>query len=118
MIKIYPAGPIQGKDILETIRNINQGLNYTALLREQGFAPFPVFSDFMDIMRTKDVEITGENGIYEQSLAWMKHADALLMLPGWLHSRGAQAEKEKAKEWGIPVYLTIEELLEDRPMLG
>ena len=118
MIKVYPAGPIQGKDVLETIRNINSGLDHTAQLRELGFAPFPVFSDFMDIMRTTTIRILGEDGVYEQSIAWMLDADAVVMLPGWGHSTGAQQEKRVAEENGIPVFIGLEALASWRASLS
>jgi hypothetical protein len=108
MICVYPAGPIQGKDLLESLRNINAGMDWTARLRELGFAPFPVFCDYADIMRTKDVPMGGPTGVYEMSLAWMRHADCLFMLPGWESSKGAREERRIAEEQGIPVFDDLE----------
>jgi len=104
MITVYPAGPIQGKDLLTALRNINAGMDWTAKLREMGFAPFPVFCDYADIMRTKDVPMEGSKGVYEMSLAWMRKADCVFMLPGWEYSRGARAERLQAQALRIPVH--------------
>jgi len=107
MICLYPAGPIQGKDLLESLRNINRGIDWTAKLREMGFSPFPVFEDFQDIMRTRDVPI---ESIYEMSLAWLRKADCMFLLPGWEGSKGAREERRVAEECGIPVFEDLIEL--------
>jgi hypothetical protein len=111
MICVYPAGPIQGKDLLTSLRNINAGMDWTARLRERGFSPFPVFCDYADIMRTKGVRVEGEGGVYEMSLAWMRHADCIFMLPGWEESKGACEEKRVAENIGIPVFTELEALM-------
>ena len=45
---------------------------------------------------------------YEQYMridfAMVQEADAICMLPGWESSNGANAEKEFARELGLPVY--------------
>ena len=100
----YPPGPIQGKELLTSLRNINQGMDWTAKLREWGFSPFPVCCDYADIMRTKGVTMEGENGVYEMSLSWMRKADCMFMLPGWANSRGARAERLQAQALRNPVF--------------
>ena len=40
--------------------------------------------------------------------------DAILMLPGWERSEGSQMEYRRATELGMPVYLSVEEVPDER----
>jgi len=113
LLCVYPAGPIQSKtgDLLESLRNINEGQKWQARIRELGMAPFPVFDDFADIMMTDStVTVTGEKGIYNQSICWLMRADCIFLIPGWEKSTGAIAELEIAKQLGMPFFDDISEL--------
>ena len=110
-ICVYVAGPIQGATTLVTLRNLDAGLRAEAQLRDMGFAPFPVFSDFLSIMRTQNINIAD---IYAQSLVWMRRADVVCMLPGWETSKGATRELIEALRCGIPVTYGIDQLVEWR----
>lgn len=48
----------------------------------------------------------------EGDLEMLKRCDAVLVTPDWQRSSGARAEVQKASEWGIPVFFTIETLKE------
>ena len=112
MKRIYVAGPIQGANLLESLRNIDRGQREQAILIEEGFAPFPVFDDFGSIMKTRGM--VGIEQVYAYSIAWLECSHAVLMLPGWETSKGALAEWGKAKELGIPVFDSIESLIDWR----
>ena len=108
MICVYPAGKIQGDSLLESLRNINAGIEWTATLRKLGYAPFPVFEDFMDIMRTDpgiDIEL-----VYAASLAWLQRADCMFVTPGWETSYDTKQEIAHCEKHGVPVFYTLEEL--------
>ena len=106
MIAVYIAGAIQGENIIETLHNINHGVEWTARLRQLGYSPFPVFEDFMDIMRA---DVTIEQ-VYEASIVWLKRADVMFVVPGYERSQGTQAEIDVARESGIPVFFDLERL--------
>lgn len=61
--------------------------------------------------------------VFKERILWiLEKMDALLMLPDWKKSAGATAEREKAIELGIPVFESLEELIEgakkpDKPIL-
>lgn len=108
---VYIAGPISGAT-MQFLRNVDEGLEWTAKVRAAGFAPFPVFSDFMDIMRvteTVDVE-----SVKAQSIAWMLKADAVLMLPRYRESAGAIEELRIARLNNIRVFFDLDEMIEYR----
>ena len=110
MKRIYPAGKIQDATIDKTFRNINAGLDWESRLRNLKFAPFPVFEDFMLIMRTgPDIRI---EQIYGASMVWMEVADAVFVHPDsdWKSSHGCKLEIERARELGIRVFYDIESL--------
>ena len=106
-LKIYVAGPINGINVLATLANIEAGLKASADLMVKGYAPFPVFSDFQIVMRCPQIRI---EQIYAYSIAWMEHADAVLMLDGWQLSRGAQAERQHAAHLEIPIFYCMTDL--------
>lgn len=39
-----------------------------------------------------------------ECLVYLRHCEAVLMVPGWETSRGARIERERALEWSIPVF--------------
>ena len=112
MIAVYPAGAIQGENLLESLNNINKGIEWTSRLRRLGYSPFPVFEDFMDIMRVEGIEI---ESIYQMSLEWLKRADCMFVTPGWERSRGTKQEIAFAREHNVPVFYDIEMLTKEMP---
>jgi hypothetical protein len=42
----------------------------------------------------------------------MEKADAVYMMPGWEHSKGANAERKEAERHGVPIFYKIERLIE------
>ena len=110
MKAIYPAGPISSGDLIQFLRNINAGNVWTARLAELGFAPFPVFSDCLYLMNTRPGFTVQD--IKDISLEWLRRSDAVAVIPGcaYLTSPGTMQEIAEAKQLGIPVFYTAEEL--------
>lgn len=107
-IKLYMAGPIQGVNLLESLRNLDYGKAMTAKAFQLGFSPFPVFADEQFLQRVRPVPAIQD--VYNYSLEWLKVSDAMLVIDGWEHSKGPKAELEVAKEHGIPVFFDIIDL--------
>jgi len=71
-----------------------------------GFAPFvPHLYHFLHLMAPHDYEVWMAVG-----LAWLRTCDAVLRLPG--ESPGADREVEVARILEIPVFYSVEELVE------
>jgi hypothetical protein len=107
-IKLYVAGPIQGDNLLDALANINSGEVWQARLFQLGFSPFPVFSDYSFIMRVRPVPPIGD--VYSYSVAWLRVADAMLLLSGWETSVGCQREIKEAERLAIPVFRDVDQL--------
>lgn len=49
---------------------------------------------------------------YESTMELMRRCDAVLMIPGWMASKGACKERDEAKRLGLPVFYHTGELLD------
>ena len=107
-LRLYVAGPIQGPDLIHSLANIEHGQQFTARLFQLGFSPFPVFCDASFIQKVRPIPPIQD--IYDYSLAWLKGADAMIVMDGWERSRGCLAEIEAAKVAGVPVFHDITDL--------
>lgn len=107
-LRIYVAGPIQGVDLLHSLANMEHGQAFTAKIFQLGFAPFPVFSDAAFIQRVRP--IPNIRDVYEYSLAWLRAADAMIVMDGWEKSAGCMAEMREAEKCGVPVFHDITDL--------
>jgi hypothetical protein len=107
-LRIYVAGPIQGETVLQTLKNIDNGLKHTVNLFQLGFSPFPVFSDFQFIMRSRPVPKIED--VYAYSLAWLRVSDAVFCIDGWEKSKGVAQEISEAGKYKIPVFHDVTDL--------
>jgi len=113
MIKAYVAGAYSGRTREETEANIQRAAEVAKVLWSWGFAVFCPHknSAHFDDVAAYDVFIRGD-------LAWLQHADILVLTPGYENSGGTKQEIEFCIDNGIPVYLwdthkqAIRELLE------
>lgn len=117
--RTYIAGPISKGDLTH---NIEQATAAYVRLMKEGYAPFcPHLTVYLGgPARAPQPEIlpngTKHEDWYDSDLPWVAVADAVLRLPG--ESVGADKEVALAKELGIPVYESIEELLARPPSTG
>ena len=110
MKKVYIAGAMSDPDCIEFLMNLNRGIRASKDLLLMGYAPYSPFIDFQFFLALiGDEYITGEM-IKNYSLAWLEVSDAILVLPNHHTSKGTQAEITRAKELGIPIYYSLEEL--------
>lgn len=101
MKNIYVVGPYTKGDVAENVRNAIQAGNN---LRALGFTPFvPHLTHFWHLIFPHEIEYW-----YKYDLEWLELCDAVFRLPG--ESKGADAEVERAKELGLPVFYDYLEL--------
>lgn len=110
MQKVYVAGPYSADNVLDVLKNIGRGERVCAELFGMGFAPFCPWHDKSYVTDRFDAEFTVKQ-FYDYSMAWLKVSDCVLLLPGWESSKGTLAEIERAKELGIPIYSSVDELV-------
>lgn len=103
MIKVYIASPYTLGDVAVNVKN---QMDAADLLMNAGLAPFvPLYSHFQHMAHPRPYQdwIKLDN-------EWVLACDAVLRLPG--ESTGADDEVVLASENQIPVFYTIETLLE------
>lgn len=110
MQRVYVAGPYSADNVLSVLKNIGYGEKVCADLFGMGFAPFCPWHDKSYVMDRFDVDFTIEQ-FYDYSMVWLEVSDCVLVLRGWESSEGTLAEIQRAKELGIPIYYSIDELI-------
>ncbi len=110
MKRIFIAGPYSGPDIITILGNIRRGLEMAVALMELEQAYFCPFLDYqLALVSDKDFPVE----LYQKiSLAWLEVSEAMIVLPGWLDSRGTLEEIKRAKKLEIPIFYSLERLLD------
>ncbi len=104
MIKVYVAGPMSKGWFGDHMR---AAVDAADKLRDAGFAPFvPQLCFFWDLMGHGH----GYEAWLQYDFAWLLACDAVLRLPG--ESSGADREVALAVEHEIPVFKSIDELID------
>lgn len=104
-IRVYIAGPLTTSGRLT--KHIHDAVKVADELWVFGFVPFVphLVSSSWDVISPKSYE-----DWMEYDMAWLAQCDCLLRLPG--ESLGADREVEFARERGIPVFHSIEDVVE------
>jgi hypothetical protein len=105
--KVYVSGPITGGN-----RNHNyfQAIEAHRELMLAGFAPMnPMMTMVLPFAWEKDFP---HELWLECDFPWVEASDAILRLPGY--SVGADAELSHAEKCGVPIFYTIDEMIEWR----
>jgi hypothetical protein len=104
-IKVYIASPYTKGDVAV---NVRKSMDAFYTLSKKGFVPFsPIaMSHFIHMIYPLKYDYWLEEWDYE----WVVSCDCLLRLEG--ESYGADEEIKKANEYNIPIFYSIERLLE------
>ena len=99
---VYIAGPYTRDDpVINTARVVDVA-DYLMIC---GYIPYvPHLTLFWHFKHSHSIKFW-----YDYDLAWLEKCDCLLRLPG--ESSGADKEVMRALELGLPVYLSLDELL-------
>lgn len=114
-MRVYVAGPYSRKadgtpaGIIDALMNMRQGMKAAAELLVAGHVPFCPWLDYQFWLVLPDgMEIPME-AIKAYSMEWLRVSEAIVMLPGWEGSPGANAELAEARRLGLKVYFNLEE---------
>ena len=112
MKRVYVAGAMSADNILEMLQNIHDGIKLGSELLKNGYAPFvPHFDVLFKIQNGANFQVPIQY-YYDYTMEWLKASDIVVVCPNYKNSVGTKAEIKKAEEMGIPVYYSLEELLE------
>lgn len=106
--RVYVSAPYTS----DPVGNTEVAIRAAQQLLEAGYAPLvPHLNYYWG--EVVGQEVNSYQTWMELDLAWVPMADALVRLPG--DSAGSDEEHALALEWGIPVYDSVEALLENPP---
>jgi hypothetical protein len=100
-MRVYIAGPYTPHDGREETRlaNIRLASDTGTLLLKMGHTPFCPHT-----MTAGWEEVCGYDDFLRMDLEWLRLCDAIVLLPGWRASRGAQLEYEEACCHGLIIW--------------
>lgn len=103
MIAVYIASPYTKGDVGD---NVNKSMLMADYLEELGFLAFtPLLSHFRHLVNPRPYEYW-----LDKDLEWLKRCDCVLRMEG--ESNGADQEVAFADLEGIPVFYSVDELVE------
>ena len=111
MTRIYIAGAYSANNVISVLDNMRRGMRVGTEVFLAGLSPFVPWMDYQFQLMLREGEKLTVEDYYRYSMAWLSVSDAVLLVPGWETSKGTQAEIARAKELGIPVFETLQELL-------
>lgn len=115
MKRVYVAGAYSADNVIDVLKNIGRGEQLAAEMFCLGYAPFCPWHDKDYIIKKPNRDVTVDQ-FYRYSISWLEVSDCVLLVPGWEDSAGTKAEIHRAIDLGIPVFDTIEELMEAFPV--
>lgn len=108
---LTPRGVRSTNPAIEYLLNVRDMARVGLNLLKMGFAPFCPGLDFLYFLILKDDERITEQMIKRFSKDWLRRCDAILMTEEWEKSPGSIAEKKLAEDLGLPIFYSIEEIL-------
>jgi Domain of unknown function (DUF4406) len=115
MKRVYVAGAISNPDVTQVYNNKRRMKQLGKDVSVAGYSPFvPCLDEELHhLMNDKENDMACSCGFYyPRSMAWLEVSDAVVLVRGWENSIGTQKEIERAKELGIPVYNSLQELID------
>lgn len=115
--RVYVAGAISANSCGKVLNNLRKGIQLSSKVFLAGYAPFSPFVDFhfQLVMNDEEVKNITTEDYYAYSIAWLEKADAMILTEGWEKSVGTAKELELAKQLNIPIYYSLDEMLEKLP---
>jgi hypothetical protein len=113
MKRIYVAGAYSADNVIDALSNIGKGIKLAYEVFKAGYYPFCPFLDYHYtlIAGQEDVRFTVDQ-YYAYSMSWLEVSDAVILVPGWENSKGTLAEIKRANELVIPVFSTLNAMVE------
>lgn len=117
--RVYVAGMLTPRGIkstnpaIEYLLNLRDLIRISTLLLLRGLDPFCPALDYLFFILLREDERITEPMIKRFSKSWLEASDAMLLIEGWQKSEGTLKEIEFAKGRDIPIFDSMEKLLEE-----
>lgn len=111
MHRIYVAGSYNAPNVIQVFNNMRLGMRQSLQVLLAGFSPFCPWLDYQFTLLLRENEALTIDDYYRYSMAWLEVSDAVLVMPNSENSKGTQAELERAREIGIPIFASLEDLV-------
>ena len=102
--RVYVAGAYSSDNVLGVLDNIREGIRVSTEILLAGHAPFCPWCDHSFVLALREGEHIPVQAFQENSIAWLKVSDMMVLVPGWENSHGTRAEIEIARTLNILVY--------------
>jgi len=106
-MRIYVAGRLGGFGTIQYIQLFHTMIEAGLELIKKGHAPYIPALDFLCGLIAGDWEY---EDYYRFNLDWVGACHAILLLPGWKESRGANRELVEARRLGLKIYYRMEDV--------
>ena len=116
--RVYIAGPLTPKGVkdsnpaIEYIYNVRDMVRVGIEVMHAGFSPFIPALDFLVFINLREGEKISEAMIQQYSIDWLLACDAVVLTSLYETSRGTLAEIKCAQDAGIPVFHSVQELID------
>ena len=110
---IYVAGAYSANHILDVFDNMRIGIETSTKLFQLGFSPFAPWLDYHFCLQLPREHLS-VGRFYDYSIDFLQRCDAVLVVDNQrnIGSSGTNKELAKANELGIPVFYTLQDLLD------
>lgn len=106
--KVYCCGAYSAPNVIKVMEHCRRGIDTVCRVRQAGFATYNPWADLLEHLHC----FFSLEDSYRHSMTWLEACDALLLIPEDAEqSHGVQAELVRAKELGIPIFRTINDLI-------
>jgi len=110
--RLSPTGANSVHPAIDYLINVREMTRWGVKTLLAGFDPFVPSLDGQFWGQLRQGEFITEPMIKRFSKSWLEVCDAVLLTPGWQESKGTLAEIKLANELNIPVFKSLEDLIE------
>jgi len=106
---VYIAGKLSDPNTVSYIKNVSNMMEISQMVKSEGFS---VFVPAIDVLLGIKFGYTSYDEYFNNNLAWLARADAVVLVPDWETSKGTKRELEVAKQLNIPIFENVVDLIE------
>lgn len=106
---VYVAGKLSDPNSCNYIKNVHTMIKEAKKIRDAGFSVYVPCVDLLEGIVSGDFDY---DDYFNNSQTWLEKADAVYVCFGWEKSTGTKREIALAMSKDIPVWFTVNDLIE------